>query len=131
MAKAYYFGRQDYKTADSLFQIVIDNDSTYVPSHIYRGRCNYKMDTNNENWMAFPHYLKVTEMVQTDDRLQPSKKPFVLEALRYVADYYSKSNNKDLDKAKMYFEEILIVEPNDPVAKRVLGVQDPAPTTTP
>ena len=28
-------------------------------------------------------------------------------------------------------EEILIVEPNDPVAKRVLGVQDPAPTTTP
>jgi tetratricopeptide (TPR) repeat protein len=131
LAKAYYFGRQDYKTADSLFQIVIDNDSTYVPSHIYRGRCNYKMDTNNENWMAFPHYLKVTEMVQTDDRLQPSKKPFVLEALRYVADYYSKSNNKDLDKAKMYFEEILIVEPNDPVAKRVLGVQDPAPTTTP
>jgi hypothetical protein len=89
------------------------------------------MDTNNENWMAFPHYLKVTEMVQTDDRLQPSKKPFVLEALRYVADYYSKSNNKNLDKAKMYFEEILIVEPNDPVAKRVLGIQDPAPTTTP
>lgn len=131
LAKAYYFGRQDYKTADSLFQIVIDNDSTYVPSHIYRGRCNYKMDTNNENWMAFPHYLKVTEMVQTDDRLQPSKKPFVLEALRYVADYYSKSNNKNLDKAKMYFEEILIVEPNDPVAKRVLGIQDPAPTTTP
>jgi tetratricopeptide (TPR) repeat protein len=133
LGKAYYFGRADYKTADSLFQVVIKNDSTYVPAHIYRGRSNYKMDTNNEKWMAFPYYLKVTEMVKPEDRMQPSKKAFVLESLRYVADYYSKSANKDLDKAKKYFEEILAMEPNDPVAKKALGIKDPtpAPTTTP
>ncbi|MFN5653863.1 MAG: hypothetical protein ACK465_09590 [Flavobacteriia bacterium] len=91
------------------------------------------MDTNNEKWMAFPYYLKVTEMVKPEDRMQPSKKAFVLESLRYVADYYSKSANKDLDKAKKYFEEILAMEPNDPVAKKALGIKDPtpAPTTTP
>ena len=133
LGKAYYFGRNDYKTADSIFQVVIKNDSTYVPAHIYRGRANYKMDTNNEKWMAFPHYLKVTEIVKPEDRNQPSKKAFVLESLRYVADYYSKSANKDLDKAKKYFEEILLIEPTDAVAKKALGIKDPvpAPTTAP
>jgi hypothetical protein len=84
------------------------------------------MDTNNEKWMAFPYYLKVTEIVKEVDRQQPSKKSYILEALRYCADYYSKSNNQDLDKAKSYFEQILAVEPNDPVAKKALGIKDPA-----
>ncbi len=133
LGKAYYFGRNDYQAADSIFQVVIKNDSTYVPAHIYRGRSNYKMDTNNEKWMAFPHYLKVTEIVKPEDRSQASKKAFVLESLRYVADYYSKSSNKDLDKAKKYFEEILVIEPTDANAKKALGIKDPvpAPTTTP
>ena len=133
LGKAYYFGRSDYKSADSIFTLVINNDSTYVPGYIYRGRSNYKMDTNNEKWMAFPFYLKVTEIVQPEDRTQPSKKAFVLESLRYVADYYSKSANKDLEKAKSCFEQILQIEPNDAVAKKALGIKDPAPapTTTP
>lgn len=131
LGKAYYFGRNDYKTADSIFQVVIKNDSTYVPGYIYRGRANYKMDTNNEKWLAFPYYFKVTEIVKPEDRTQPSKKAFVLESLRYVADYYSKSPAKDLDKAKSYFEQILQVEPNDQVAKKALGIKDPAPATTP
>ncbi|MBM3916723.1 MAG: tetratricopeptide repeat protein [Sphingomonadales bacterium] len=131
LGKAYYFGRNDYKTADSIFQVVIKNDSTYVPGYIYRGRANYKMDTNNEKWLAFPYYFKVTEIVKPEDRTQPSKKAFVLESLRYVADYYSKSPAKDLDKAKSFFEQILQVEPNDQVAKKALGIKDPAPATTP
>ncbi|MFM8962493.1 MAG: tetratricopeptide repeat protein, partial [Sphingomonadales bacterium] len=123
LGKAYYFGRNDYKTADSIFQVVIKNDSTYVPGYIYRGRANYKMDTNNEKWLAFPYYFKVTEIVKPEDRTQPSKKAFVLESLRYVADYYSKSPAKDLDKAKSFFEQILQVEPNDQVAKKALGIK--------
>jgi tetratricopeptide (TPR) repeat protein len=131
LGKAYYFGRSDYKSADSIFTLVIKNDSTYVPGYIYRGRSNYKMDTNNEKWMAFPFYLKVTEIVKPEDRSQASKKAFVLESLRYVADYYSKSANKDLEKATSYFEQILLIEPNDAVAKKALGIKDPAPTTAP
>ena len=53
-----------------------------------------------------------------------------MESLRYVADYYSKSPEKDLIKAKFYFEEILKVEPNDATAKKALGIKDPAPATT-
>ena len=132
LGKAYYFGLKNYAMADSLFQIVVENDSTYVPAFIYRARCNYKLDTLNSavnaNWLAFPYYFKVTEIVKEADRQQPSKKSFILEALRYCADYYSKSKNQDLDKAKSYFEQILAVEPNDPVAKRVLGIKDPVPT---
>lgn len=128
LGKAYYFGLNNYKVADSIFQIVIDNDSTYVPAYIYRARCNYKLDTLgggvNVNWMAFPYYLKVAEVVKPEDRQQPTKKSFILEALRYCADYYSKSEQKDLDLAKQYFEQILEVEPNDPVAKKVLGVKE-------
>jgi tetratricopeptide (TPR) repeat protein len=130
LGKAYYFGRADYKTADSLFQVVIKNDSTYVPAQIYRGRCNSKLDTNNEKWMALPFYLKVTELVKPEDRMQPTKKSYVIESLRYVGEYYSKSANKDFDKAKKYYEEILAVDPNDAVAKKALGIKDPMPTTT-
>ena len=132
LGKAYYFGLKNYAIADSLFQIVIENDSTYVPAFIYRARCNYKLDTLNSavnaTWRAFPYYSKVTEIVKEADRQQPSKKSFILEALRYCADYHSKSKNQDLDKAKSYFQQILAVEPNDPVAKRVLGIKDPVPT---
>jgi len=131
LGKAYYFGRNDYKSADSIFQIVIKNDSTYVPAYIFRARSNYKLDTNNEKWMALPFYMKVTEIVKPEDRQQHTKKTFVLESLRYVADYYSKSEQKDLAKAKIYFEEILKVEPNDAVAKKALGIKDPAPVTAP
>jgi tetratricopeptide (TPR) repeat protein len=130
LGKAYYFGRADYKTADSLFQVVIKNDSTYVPAQIYRGRCMSKMDTNNEKWMALPFYLKVTELVKPEDRMQPTKKSYVIESLRYVGEYYSKSANKDFDKAKKYYEEILAIDPNDPVAKKALGIKDPVPATT-
>jgi len=100
LGKAIYSGRNDYKTADSIFQGLIKMDSTYVPAYIYRARCNYKMDTNNEKWMAFPFYLKVTEIIKPEDRQSASKKTFALESLRYVADYYSKSADKDLAKAK-------------------------------
>jgi hypothetical protein len=75
--------------------------------------------------------MKVTEIVKPEDRQQQTKKTFVLESLRYVADYYSKSEQKDLAKAKLYFEEILKVEPNDAVAKKALGIKDPAPAATP
>jgi tetratricopeptide (TPR) repeat protein len=131
LGKAIYSGRNDYKTADSIFQGLIKMDSTYVPAYIYRARCNYKMDTNNEKWMAFPFYLKVTEIIKPEDRQAASKKTFALEALRYVADYYSKSAEKDLAKAKFYFEEILKVEPNDATAKKALGIKDPAPAAAP
>ncbi len=127
LGKAYYFGLKNYKVADSLFQIVIDNDSTYVPAYIYRARCNYKLDTINGeingNWWAFPYYSKVTQLINPEDRQQPSKKSFILEALRYCADYYSKSDQKNLAIAKQYFEQILEVEPNDPVAKKLLGIE--------
>jgi len=131
LGKAYYFGRTDYKIADSIFATVITLDSTYIPGYIYRGRCNYKMDTNNEKWLAYPYYLKVTELVKPEDRTQASKKAFVLESLRYVADYYQRSEKKDLLIAKSYFEQILQIEPNDANAKKALGIKDPVPGATP
>jgi hypothetical protein len=63
--------------------------------------------------------------------MQPTKKSYVIESLRYVGEYYSKSANKDFDKAKKYYEEILAIDPNDPVAKKALGIKDPVPAATP
>lgn len=131
LGKAYYFGRADYKSADSIFAVVIKNDSTYTPAYLFRARSNYKMDTNNEKWMAFPYYLKVSELIKPEDRNQAAKKASILESLRYLADYYQRSEKKDLLIAKSYFEQILQIEPNDAAAKKALGIKDPAPATTP
>ncbi len=131
LGKAYYFGRADYKNADSIFAVVIKNDSTYTPAYLFRARSNYKMDTNNEKWLAFPYYLKVSELIKPEDRNQAAKKASILESLRYLADYYQRSEKKDLLIAKSYFEQILQIEPNDATAKKALGIKDPAPATTP
>jgi hypothetical protein len=61
--------------------------------------------------------------VKVEERSLPANKPLVLEACRYLCDYYAKSTAKDLVKAKSFYEIIYLIEPNDPTAKTALGIK--------
>ena len=41
----------------------------------------------------------------------------MLEACRYLCDYYTKSTAKDLPKVKSFYDIILLIDPNDAQAK--------------
>jgi len=123
LGKAIYSGPKDYVLADSTFATVIKLSPNYAPGYLWRARTNYKLDSNNERWAAQPYYEKVIELIKPEDRTVPANKGMVLEACRYLCDYYAKSPAKDLAKTKSFYEIILQVDPNDVTAKTALGIK--------
>lgn len=123
LGKAIYNGPKDYVLADSAFARVLRLSPSYTPGYLWRARCNYKLDSANERWAAQPYYEKIVELVKPEERGLPTNKPLVLEASRYLCDYYAKSAAKDLAKTKSFYEIILQIEPNDPTAKAALGIK--------
>jgi tetratricopeptide (TPR) repeat protein len=123
LGKAIYNGPKDYVLADSAFARVLRLSPNYTPGYLWRARCNYKLDSANERWAAQPYYEKIIELVKPEERGLPTNKPLVLEACRYLCDYYAKSTAKDLAKTKSFYEIILQIEPNDATAKTALGIK--------
>ncbi|MFZ9586766.1 MAG: hypothetical protein ACO29U_04135, partial [Crocinitomicaceae bacterium] len=123
LGKAIFSGPKDYVLADSSFAKVTKLSPTYAPGYLWRARSNYKLDSNNERWAAQPYYEKVIELVKPEERAAAANKGMMLEACRYLCDYYAKSSAKDLAKTKSYYEMILQIDPNDAVAKAALGIK--------
>ena len=123
LGKAIYNGPKDYVLADSAFARVLRLSPNYTPGYLWRARCNYKLDSANERWAAQPYYEKIIELVKPEERGLPTNKPLVLEACRYLCDYYAKSAAKDLAKTKSFYEIILQIEPYDATAKTALGIK--------
>lgn len=121
--KAIYSGTKDYVLADSTFARVIRLSPNYAPAYLWRARSNFQLDLQNERWAAQPYYEKIIEIVKPEDRVKPSNKTMMLEACRYLCDYYAKSAAKDLTKTKAYYEIILQIDPNDVNAKAALGIK--------
>lgn len=123
LGKAIFSGPKDYVLADSTFAKVAVLSPSYAPAYLWRARSNYKLDTNNERWAAQPYYEKVIELVKPEERATPANKSMMLEACRYLCDYYAKSAAKDLAKTKSFYEIILQIDPNDATAKTALGIK--------
>lgn len=121
--KAIYSGTKDYVLADSTFARVIRLSPNYAPAYLWRARSNFQLDSKNERWAAQPYYEKIIELVKPEDRVKPSNKGMMLEACRYLCDYYAKSEAKDLTKTKSFYEMILQIEPTDAKAKEALGIK--------
>ena len=117
LGRAYYFGSKDYVKADSAFSKLTAIAPTFSVAYLWRARSNYKLDPKNELWQAKPHYEKYVELVTPEERLTPSHKPLVIEASKYLGDYYVNSKEKDLTKAKMYWNIVRELDPADKQAK--------------
>jgi guanylate kinase len=65
----------------------------------------------------------VIEVVKPEERTKDSNKKMILESSKYCGNYYSKSQDKDADKSKYYFEIVLSIDPNDSEAKKALGIK--------
>jgi tetratricopeptide (TPR) repeat protein len=123
MAQCYYAGPKNYNEADTLFAQVAAKSPEYAPAYLWRARCNYQLDLNNERWLAKPHYSKVLEIVVGDDRNKNTNKKMVIESARYMGNYYASSAEKDKTKVLEYFQIVYDLDPNDTQAKQILGIK--------
>ena len=123
MAQCYYAGPKNYNEADTLFALVAAKSPEYAPAYLWRARCNYQLDLNNERWLAKPHYSKVLEIVVGDDRNKKTNKKMVIESARYMGNYYASSAEKDKTKVLEYFQVVYDLDPNDTQAKQILGIE--------
>ena len=123
MAQCYYAGTKNYNEADTLFAQVAAKSPEYAPAYLWRARCNYQLDLNNERWLAKPHYSKVLEIVVGDDRNKNTNKKMVIESARYMGNYYASSAEKDKTKVLEYFQVVYDLDPNDTQAKQILGIK--------
>jgi tetratricopeptide (TPR) repeat protein len=123
VAKAYYFGEKNYKAADSCFANLAERAPTYAPAYLWRARSSYSLDENNELWLAKDHFLRFLEVLGEEDMKSNSNKSSVIEACKYLGDYYVKNEaNKDIELAKKYWGIVRELSPEDNQAKSFFAV---------
>lgn len=114
LGKAYYFGPKDYILADTCFSGVALRSPSYAPAYLWRARSNYKQDLKNEKWLAKDYYTKYLELLTPEESAAAANKSSIMEAAKYLGDYYVNSKeNKDVAKAKSYWEKVRTLDPMD------------------
>ena len=123
LGRAYYFGPKNYVAADSALSIVNKLSPKYIPGYFWRARAQIASDVTKVNWLAEKSYRSVLELVSVDERSSSKYKAYVLEAAKYLGDYYVNSAAKDLIKAKECWTIVIVLEPEDKQAKAFLGIK--------
>jgi tetratricopeptide (TPR) repeat protein len=117
LGNAYFKGPKDYVKADTAYATVLSLSPNYYPAAYYRARCAYIFDPNKEKWAAKPYLEKVIELVKPEERASKNNKPLVMEAAKYLGDYYVNSAEKDTAKAKSYWNIVKELDPADKQAE--------------
>jgi hypothetical protein len=93
--------------------MVLVQSPAYYPAAYYRARCGITFDPTKTTWKAKPHYEKVIELVKVEERGSKNNKAMVIEASKYLGDYYINSKEKDNTKAIQYWTIVKELDPAD------------------
>lgn len=113
LGRAYFFGPKDYVSADSAFAKLVELSPTYAPGFLWRARSSYPLDPTKEKWLAKPYLEEVYKLVKPEERAIGPNKAMVMEACKYLGDYYINSSEKDIAKAKEYWNVVKELDPAD------------------
>jgi tetratricopeptide (TPR) repeat protein len=113
LGNAYFKGPKDFVKADTAFATVLSVSPTYYPAAYYRARCAYSFDPNKEKWLAKPFLERVVDLIKPEERTSKNNKPIVMEAAKYLGDYYVNSAEKNAEKANMYWGIVKELDPTD------------------
>jgi tetratricopeptide (TPR) repeat protein len=107
VGKAYNLGEK-YKTADSIFNIVVKMDPKYLEAYVFIARVYSKMETDAKTGLARPKFEKVIEIASADSLKNGSE---LMEAFGYLGYHYLQNDN--IVKAKEYFGRMITLDPNN------------------
>lgn len=120
---AHYFGTKDYVQADSAFSRLTRLSPDYGPGFLWKARAEYRLQDPKDpatKWMAAPNYERFLSSLSEEDKANPKYKAIVIESYKYLGDYYVNGPSKDMAKAKMYWSQVLQLDPADKQAKAVM-----------
>jgi len=107
VGRAFYNGEK-YKSADSVFTIVLKKSPDYLPAHVYTARSYSKMDPDTKLGLAKPKFEKVLNIAQKDSIKNASE---MMESLTYLG--YLSMENGNYSKAKDYYTRMINLDPQN------------------
>ena len=113
-------------SADSSFSKLTQLSPTWPVGYFWRGRANVQQDPTNEKGLAKPHFEKALSLLKPEEKTAPTYKNNVIEALEYLAGYYT-SVAKDKAKADEYWKQVQEIDPANPKAKIYFNPPKQAP----
>ncbi|MEI8135954.1 MAG: hypothetical protein WCH21_01365 [Bacteroidota bacterium] len=113
-------------SADSSFSKLTQLSPTWPVGYFYRGRANVQQDPTNEKGLAKPYFEKALILVKPEEKTTPTYKNNVIEALEYLAGYYT-SVSKDKAKADEYWKQVQEIDPANAKAKIYFNPPKQAP----
>jgi tetratricopeptide (TPR) repeat protein len=103
-----YYTAEKYKSADSIFNVVIKKSPDYLPAYLYIARTYSRMDPDTKQGLARPKFEKVLEVAGKDSIKNESE---MIEALTYLG-YYNMENG-NYTRAKEIYDRMIQLDPND------------------
>jgi len=107
VGRAFYVA-ENYKAADSIFNIVVKMQPDYLQAHLYIARTYSKMEKEPKEGLARPKFEKVIQVASTDSVKNEAE---IMESLGYLAYYYKVNGN--YQKARDFYNRMINLNPNN------------------
>jgi tetratricopeptide (TPR) repeat protein len=107
IGRAYHNGEK-YKTADSVYSVILKKSPSYVPAFLGIARTYTKMDPDYKLGLAKPKFEKLLVVAQTDSIKNETE---IMEALGYLS--YFHMINENYGKAKDYYNRMINLNANN------------------
>lgn len=107
VGRAFYLGEK-YKSADSIFSLVIKKSPDYLPAYVYTARTYSRMDPDTKLGLAKPKFEKLLEIAAKDSLNNDSE---MMEALTYLGFYNMENGN--YTRAKDYYNRMINLNPQN------------------
>lgn len=105
---------ESFIKADTCFSKLSQLSPTYSIAHFWRGKANVQQDLKDDKGLAKPHYEKAVSLVKPEEKV--SVKYNLIEAYLYLGSHFAFSKEKDLTKAKEYFNLVKELDPANKAA---------------
>jgi len=106
IGRAFYIG-ENYKSADSVFNVVLAKNPAYLPAYTYIARTYSRMDPDSKMGLAKPKFEKLLSMAQTDSVKNESE---MVEALKYLGYYYM--SKEDYSRSRDLYNRLINLNPS-------------------
>jgi tetratricopeptide (TPR) repeat protein len=107
VGRAYYVGEK-YKSADSIFSIVLKMSPDYLPAYVYLARTYSKMEADTKTGLAKSKFETVIEKAGLDSAKYGRE---LMEAYGYLGDHFTQ--NENFTRAKYYYNRMISLDPNN------------------
>lgn len=113
-----YYKSESFVKADSAFAKVIQLNPNAYQGYLWRGKCNWQIDSTMTLGSAKPFYEKAIELAISDTANANNRKALV-DSYTYLGTLLIK-NDKETEGVQ-YFQKILALDPNNEQAKEIVN----------